>query len=146
MTRNADKFTAFSRLLAEGPVQVHLDPRVEGVHVPEELRSPFRLVLDFGLSRGARNLRPDVWGLHETLLFAMRPVAVAVPWEAIFWMRQLDGPAFVAYPYSVPREVAEAEARAAERLAPLPPQPTNPDPAPRPRLRLVRPDDPEEGR
>ena len=142
MTRAENKLAAFNRLSADGPVQVHLDPRVEGVQVPEELRSQFRLVLDFGLPRGACDLRVDLWGLRETLPFALRRVPVAVPWDAVFWIRQLEGEAFFAYPYSVPQEVTEEIGPEGTAPGSAPAEPT-PESEPRPRLRLVRDDEPE---
>jgi stringent starvation protein B len=145
VTPNATKLADFNRLVGDGPVQVHLDPRVANVVVPEELRAQFRLVLDFWLPRGARDTVADAWGLRETLVFSMRRVKVAVPWEAVFWMRQLVGDGSAVYPYSVPLEMAQELGQ--QKPSPLPPLPVKdepvaePAPKPRPKLRLVRNDD-----
>src|SRR5262249_25587328 len=74
------------KLLRDGPVLVHLDPRRPGVDVPLQHRGEPRLVLRFGygLSPPIADLAIEDAGLSGTLTFRGTPYRCIVPWNAVF--------------------------------------------------------------
>ena len=65
---------------------VHLDPRREGVVVPERLRTQHQLVLQIGLrfARPLRDLELTNEGFAATLSFSQKPFHCTIPWSAVF--------------------------------------------------------------
>jgi hypothetical protein len=109
-------------LLLRGSVFVHLDPRVEGVEVPEWLRDQPQLVLQIGLDMPIPipDLRVDDFGVFGTLHFQQAPFTCRVQWESVFALVGEDGLAMV-WPEDLPSEIAaEVEREAERRERPLP--------------------------
>ena len=144
-------------LLERGSLFLHLDPRVEGVVVPDYLRNQPQLVLQVGLSLviPIPDLEVDEEGVFGTLSFNRAPFYCRVPWRAVFGMVGDDGMGLLWHEDFPPEVAADVEAatRKAER-APRGPalrsidggadeaseprgdEPTAP--ARRPKLRLVK--------
>ncbi len=121
------KRTVLEKLLEDGPVLVHLDPRRAGVDVPAAHRAEARLVLRFGygLTPPIRDLSVDTDGLAGTLTFRGVPHRCIVPWSAVFAMVGDDGrglvwsedlPAEIAHEYT--RELKNAADKAGEKDKP----------------------------
>lgn len=107
-------------LLVRGSVFVHLDPRHEGVCVPEYLRMQPQLVLQvgFNLVVPIPDLRFDAEGLSATLSFQRTPFYCEVPWEAIFALTGDEGEGLV-WPESLPEEIhAEVDREVGRRVRP----------------------------
>jgi hypothetical protein len=81
------------RLLAGGPILVHLDARRDGVDVPESHRGESRLVLRFG--HGLTPPIPDLAlgddSLTGTLTFHGNPHRCNIPWTSVYAMFGEDG-------------------------------------------------------
>lgn len=120
-------------LLEQSGVFVHLDPRIQGVVVPDGFRRQPELVLQFGLNMAVpiKDLEVDDEAVSGTLSFARRPFWVKVPWAAIYALVSDEDQRGMVWPEDAPREskLSQGAPRAAEK--------------PRPRLRAVGPDDPE---
>jgi stringent starvation protein B len=119
------KRLVMERLLDEGPVLVHLDPRRPGVKVPEAHAVGPRLVLRFGhnLSPPIPDLAVGEDALEGTLTFRGVPYRCHVPWSAIFALVSDEGRGRV-WPGDLPTEVAaEYTAREPGTEPPKPPEP-----------------------
>ena len=92
-------------------VNVHLDPRAEGVVVPPNFKRQPQLLLQIGLNLPVPI--PDLYFDDEkmscTLSFGRVPFFCIVPWTAVFAMVGQDGRGMV-WPESLPPEVAQARA------------------------------------
>lgn len=95
------------RLIADGPVLVHLDPRREGVSVPTRLSTGPRLVLRFG-----HDLKPEILdlfigeeALSGTLMFGGVPHHCVLPWDAVFAVVAEDSGKGMVWAEDVPAEV-----------------------------------------
>lgn len=106
-------------------VNVHLDPRADGVVVPPNFKRQPQLLLQIGLNLPVPI--PDLYFDDEkmscTLSFGRVPFFCIVPWTAVFAMVGQDGRGMV-WPESLPPEVARAramprEATPAEKAAKL---------------------------
>lgn len=106
------KRNTMDKLLRDGPVLVHLDPRRPGVDVPGHHRAEPRLVLRFGygLSPPIADLTIDENGLLGTLTFRGVPHRCVVPWTAVFAVVGEDGRGLV-WSEDVPIEIAQEYAR-----------------------------------
>jgi stringent starvation protein B len=102
------KRTVMDKLLADGPVLVHLDPRKDGVRIPDSFAGQPQLVLrfGFGLSPPIHDLTIDDEAVHGTLTFRGTPFGCVIPWTAIFALVAEDGRGLV-WPEDVPAEVAK---------------------------------------
>ncbi len=102
------KRTVMDKLLGDGPVLVHLDPRRDGVRVPDSFAGQPQLVLrfGFGLAPPIPDLTVDEDGLSGTLTFRGTPFGCVVPWRAVFALVSEDGRGLV-WPEDVPSEVAQ---------------------------------------
>jgi stringent starvation protein B len=122
------KRSTMDKLLRDGPVLVHLDPRQPGVEVPAQHRSEPRLILRFGygLTPPIVDLTIEEDTLSGTLTFRGVPHRCVIPWTAVFAVVGEDGRGLV-WGEDVPPEVAAEYAR-----APRPPS-TTPVPRTRPR-------------
>jgi hypothetical protein len=130
-----DKRLVLEKLLEEGPVLVHLDPRRAGVDVPPVHRDGPRLVLRFGhgLTPPILDLVIDAAGVVGTLMFHGQPYRCHVPWPAVFAIVGEDSRGLV-WPPEVPAEVAHEYRKGPE------PSPPGPPDAPKPKrghLKLV---------
>lgn len=142
--------------MGRGLVMVHLDPRRDGVVVPEYLSHDpvLRLNLAYGFNLPALDI--DDSGVFAILSFGGRNFGCTLPWHAIFAMtRPGDAHAGVAWPESTPPELAAALAESDLETPPPPPtlsavdggrsadpdhadaEPSDDEPAARPKLRLV---------
>ncbi len=103
-------------LLLKGSVLVYLDPRRDGVEVPDWLVDQPQLVLQIGLDLPVPipDLRLDDGGLYGTLSFNRAPFTCVVPWDAVFALAGDDGMGMV-WPDDMPDEVAEEVELAARR-------------------------------
>jgi stringent starvation protein B len=130
------KRLVMERLLDEGPVLVHLDPRRAGVKVPGAHVSGPRLVLRFGhqLTPPIPDLNVGESALEGTLTFQGVPFRCVVPWSAVFALVSDDGRGRV-WPSDLPTEVA-GEYTAREQGT-EPPKPEPPKPKGRGHLKLV---------
>lgn len=95
-------------LLLRGSVFVHLDPRAEGVLVPDGLRQQPQLILQIGLDMPIPipDLRVDDRGVYGTLSFQRSPFTCEIRWESIFALIGEDGRGMV-WPEDLPAEIAE---------------------------------------
>ncbi len=102
-------------LLERASVYVHLDPRQDGVVVPENFRKQAQLVLQIGHQMIVRipDLRLDDDGMSCTLSFNREPFYCVVPWGSVFAMIGDDGVQGMVWPDDVPLEVSR-NARAIE--------------------------------
>ena len=119
-------------LLDQGSLFVHLDPRIEGVVVPQWYRSEPQLVLQIGFDMPVpiRDLQVDAEGIYGTLSFNRSPFTCRVQWDAVFALAGDDGRGMV-WPDSMPDEITQEIEREAGR---------QPPPAPveeRPSLRVL---------
>jgi len=119
-------------LLDQGSLFVHLDPRIEGVVVPQWYRSEPQLVLQIGFDMPVpiRDLQVDAEGICGTLSFNRSPFTCRVQWDAVFALAGDDGRGMV-WPDSMPDEITQEIEREAGR---------QPPPAPveeRPSLRVL---------
>jgi stringent starvation protein B len=102
-----DKRSVMGKLLQDGPVLVHLDPRSEEVRVPSAHRGEPRLVLRFGynLSPPILDLALEDKGLVGTLTFRGVPFRCEIPWSAVFALVGEEGRGLV-WAEDVPAELA----------------------------------------
>ncbi len=86
--RMLPKREAMESLLEQGDVLLQLDPRAEGVQVPDCFGNQPMLVLRIGLEMPIPipDLQIDDEGVRATLSFDRTPHEVVLPWEAIFGM------------------------------------------------------------
>lgn len=91
---------------------VHLDPRRDGVSVPDRFRKQPQLVLQLGLNMAVRipDLEVTEEGITATLSFNRTPHWCGVPWAAVFALVGEDGRGMV-WPDDVPPELAAAGPR-----------------------------------
>ena len=112
----ATKRQTLEFLLEQGLVFVQLDPRDEGVVVPDHLRSQLPLGLNLSRNFHLETFEIDDEGVRASLSFkGVRSICV-LPWSAVFLMS--PGKSDLA--------------------PPDPPPPEPPPPRPRPQLRLVK--------
>ena len=84
MTPNKEQ--VMLELLKDAWVYVQLDPRRQGVELPEFLRQAPRLVLQYGYNMPVpiHDLVIDAQGIKATLSFRRVSHATVVPWSAVF--------------------------------------------------------------
>lgn len=73
-------------LLKDAWVYVHLDPRRDGVALPDFLRQEPRVVLQYGYNMPVpiADLTIDEEGIKATLSFRRTPWSTVIPWHAVF--------------------------------------------------------------
>lgn len=105
--------------MTQGNVFVHLDPRTEGVVVPQWYRTEPQLVLQVGFDMPVPipDLRIDEDGLFGTLSFNRSPFTCMVTWDAVFALAGDDGRGMV-WPESMPIEITQEIEREAGRKPP----------------------------
>lgn len=106
-------------LLLRGSVFVHLDPRIEGMSVPQWLKNQPQLVLQIGLDMPIPipDLRVDDEGVYGTLSFQRSPFTCRVPWTGVFALVGEDGRGMV-WPEDLPSEIAAEVEREVGRKEP----------------------------
>ncbi len=131
-----EKKDVMLELLKDAWVYVVLDPRRDGVILPEHLRGQPRLVLQYGynMPMPIHDLTIDDEGIKATLSFQRTPHATLIPWSAVFAMHDGDKRGLV-WEEDVPKDI-EAQPPAPEPTPP--PPPPKPGKKPRPsHLKLV---------
>lgn len=120
-----EKHLVLLELLKEAWVYVHLDPRRDGVNLPEFLRGEPRLVLQYGYNMPVpmHDLTIDDKGIAATLSFRRAPHATFIPWSAVFAMTDGEKRGMV-WPDDVPSDL--------QLEAPSKPEPPPPAPSPAP--------------
>jgi stringent starvation protein B len=95
------------RLIGDGPVLVHLDPRRDGVSVPTRLACGPRLVLRFGydLKPPIHDLEIGDDGLSGSLTFGGVPHHCLLPWDSVFAVVAEDTGKGMVWAEDVPAEV-----------------------------------------
>ncbi len=106
-------------LLAQGSLFVHLDPRMDGVVVPDWYRSEPQLVLQIGFEMPVPipDLAVSSEGIYGTLSFNRSPFTCQVEWDAVFALAGDDGRGMV-WPDSMPNEISQEIEREAGREPP----------------------------
>lgn len=98
-------------ILEQSMVNIHLDPRLDGVVVPPNFKRQPQLQLQIGLNMPVPI--PDLYFDDEkmscTLSFARTPFFCIIPWASVFAMVGEDGRGMV-WPESLPPEIARARA------------------------------------
>lgn len=94
-------------LLEKASVFVHLDPRVEGVLVPDWFAQKTDLVLQMGLNLTVPipDLHVDDEGISGTLSFNRTPYFCRMPWPAVYALVGENGRGMM-WPDDIPPEVA----------------------------------------
>lgn len=125
------------KLLESSGVFIHLDPRRDGVTVPNWFRQKPELVLQVGLNLVVPipDLEVDDEGVFCTLSFSRTPFYCRLPWHAIFALRSDDDGRGVAWPEDAPRESQLAKAGGQKA------GPPGPQRGQRPKLRAVGADE-----
>jgi len=135
----ATKRQTLEFLLEQGIVFVQLDPRVEGVVVPDHLRAHVPLGLNLSRNFHLETFEIDDDGVRASLSFkGVRSICV-LPWSAVFSM-SADEKAYF-FEDALPPDLAQATGAQAGRVDDAqvePPPPEPPPPRPRPQLRLVK--------
>lgn len=135
-----EKRLVLLELLKEAWVYVHLDPRREGVVLPEFLRDQPRLVLQYGYNMPVpmHDLTIDDQGIAATLSFRRAPCATFIPWSAVFAMTDGEKHGMV-WPDAVPADLQlEPPSQPEPPSAPAPAPAAKPGKKPRPsHLKLV---------
>ena len=92
-----EKLDVMVELLKDAWVYVHLDPRREGVSVPEQFRELPRLVLQYGYNMPVPiyDLKVDEQGISATLSFRQVPHLTIIPWSAVFALTDGDKRGYV---------------------------------------------------
>jgi hypothetical protein len=125
-----DKLSVMVELLKDAWVYVHLDPRREGVVLPDFLREQPRVVLQYGYNMPVPivDLMVDEQGIGATLSFRRVAQGTFIPWSAVFALTDGEKRGMV-WEEDVPKDL-DLESEAA---APPPPKP----PATAPKLGSV---------
>jgi stringent starvation protein B len=98
-------------LLERSSVYVHLDPRRDGVRVPEWFNKQPQLILQIGLNLPVpiRDLEVDDEAVSCTLSFSRTPHSCYLPWPSVYAIVGEDRRGMV-WPDDVPAEVAAQQA------------------------------------
>jgi hypothetical protein len=117
-----DKLTVMLELLKEAWVYVHLDPRRDGVLLPDFLREQPRVVLQYGYNMPVPiyDLAVDERGISATLSFRRVSHATLIPWSAVFAMTDGEQRGFI-WQEDIPTDL---ETEAAEPPPAAPPSPS----------------------
>ncbi len=80
------KYMWMQKLLESAWVSVFLDPRINGVDLPEYLKQETHIVLQYGhqMPIPIRDLLVNEAGIFATLTFHQAPFETFVPWDAVF--------------------------------------------------------------
>jgi hypothetical protein len=107
------------KLLERGSVFVHLDPRRDGVVVPQWLVKKPPLVLQLGLNFPIpiRDLEIDDVGVRCTLSFNRSPFYCILPWHAVYALVGEDG-TVTMWPSELPSELVPQGEPAVRREGP----------------------------
>jgi stringent starvation protein B len=108
-------------LLLRGSVFLHVDPRKQGVEVPQWLQDQPQVVLQIGLDMPVPipDLRVTSAGVKATLSFNRAPHACMIPWDAVFAVVGDEGTGMV-WREDLPEELALELEREQHRRGPDP--------------------------
>lgn len=101
--RAAQKKMALETALERGKIQVRLDPRLNGVHVPEEFADESMLALNLSWRFPHTDMVINERGVAATLRFNSQPNRCVIPWSALFAIIPTEGEPLV-WPLDVPPE------------------------------------------
>jgi stringent starvation protein B len=120
------------KLLEKSGVFVHVDPRRDGVSVPNWFSTQPELVLQVGLNMAVAipDLEVDDEGIFCTLSFNRRPFYCRLPWHAVYALVSDEDRRGVVWPEDAPRESQLASPGKVDQQA-----------AKRPKLRAVGADE-----
>ena len=114
---NVPKYFVAKRILERGIVKVHLNPRLDGVHVPSHYKEDPVLLLQFAYGFQLPSFQVDEEAISGVLNFNGLRFHCVVPWEAVF---ALTAPEFghegQFWPEDVPRELLEEIEAAADLM------------------------------
>lgn len=141
------KLEVMRDIMEQGIAMVHLDPRKEGVQVPERFRHDPVLRLNFAYGFRLPALTVDDEGVYAILNFQGERAACNIPWSAVFAITAPEHPGLGhLWPEDVPQELVEHVVAKASRpalrevgVAEGPGETTKPDkprPGPKPRAKL----------
>jgi hypothetical protein len=101
-----DKQTVMLELLKDAWVYVQIDPRRDGVALPDFLRQQPRVVLQYGYNMPVpiHDLVIDERGISATLSFRRVAHATLIPWAAVFALSDGEQRGFV-WPEDVPPDL-----------------------------------------
>jgi stringent starvation protein B len=135
---NLEKRDRMLELLDRGLVMVHLDPRCEGVLVPEWFKDDPTLRLNIAYGFNLPSLDIDEEGVYAVLSFGGQNHGCMLPWSAVFAITlpqdQHDGQ---VWPSSLPKELLETMAAVEAGAEEIGSPPSGP------RLRVVKSEDDE---
>ncbi len=100
-----DKFAVFTKFIETGTVMITLDARADGVTLPPQFESEFRLNLNFCYSFGIPDFLFNSKGLSASLSFSGIDSWCDIPWEAVYMMRSHIENNVVLFPESLPPEM-----------------------------------------
>lgn len=135
-----DKLTVMIELLKDAWVYVHIDPRRDGVLLPDFLREQPRVVLQYGYNMPVpiHDFNVDDRGISATLSFRRVSHATFIPWSAVFAMTDGEKRGMVWQEDIPPDLESEAAEDAPPAAAPSPPpKPAKPAKPEGPRLKSV---------
>lgn len=114
-------------LLKDAWVYVRLDPRRDGVALPEWLRTEPSLTLQYGYNMPIpiQDFVVDEKGIGATLSFQKRPYSTFIPWSAVFIITDGEKRG-VLWEEDMPEEVRAAIQAAVEKEAGAPAKPSPP--------------------
>jgi hypothetical protein len=103
-----EKRLVLCELLKEAWIYVHIDPRRDGVILPDFLRDQPRVVLQYGYNMPVplHDLTIDERGIGATLSFRRTMHATFIPWSAVFAMTDGEKHGMV-WPDDVPPDPAK---------------------------------------
>ncbi len=116
-TSHEQKRETMVQLLDRGLVMVHLDPRVDGVKVPEWFKSDptLRLNIAYGFNLPALDI--DEEGIYAVLSFSGVDHGCNLPWESVFAITRPDAQhEGRMWPESLPPELVETMSAMAEAV------------------------------
>ena len=123
-TLHAQKRDTMLQLLDRGLVMVHLDPRVDGVEVPDYLSQDPTLRLNIAYGFNLPALEIDMEGIYAVLSFGGVNHGCTIPWASVFAITMPDDQhAGRLWPSSLPAELAEAAEALVEAAEEPPPAP-----------------------
>ncbi len=118
-----DKQEVMLHLMEDAWVYVHLDPRRDGVDLPDHLREDKRLILQYGYNMPVpiSDLVVDKRGIAATLSFRRVFYSTFIPWAAVFGLTDGDKRTYV-WEGDIPKDLLAQVAKEAGAVGEDPPQ------------------------
>ena len=106
---NEQKQRHLLSMLEKGLVMIHIDPRVEGVVVPEHFTSQAVLRLNIAYGFNLPALEIDEEGVYAVLSFSRRDFGCTLPWASVFAITLPDANnEGTMWPNSLPPELKQS--------------------------------------